>query len=53
VNQREQAAWEAHEYFTQLGVRYAFIGGTAVQFWGEPRFTADIDLTVATPPVYV
>jgi predicted nucleotidyltransferase len=49
VNQREQAAREVHEFLTTLGVRYAFIGGTAVQFWGEPRFTADLDLTVATP----
>lgn len=49
MNQREQAAWEVHEFLTKLGVPYAFIGGTAVQFWGEPRFTADLDLTVATP----
>jgi len=35
MNQREQAAWEAHEFFTQLDVRYAFIGGTAVQYWAS------------------
>ena len=28
---------------------YAFIGGMAVQQWGEPRFTQDVDLTVAAP----
>lgn len=49
MNQREQAVQEVHEFFTDLGVRYAIIGGMAVQFWGEPRFTADVDLTVAAP----
>ena len=29
------------------GVRYAVIGGHAVNGWLEPRFTADIDVTVA------
>lgn len=32
-----------------LGVKYAIIGGMAVQYWGEPRFTQDIDLTVSAP----
>jgi predicted nucleotidyltransferase len=49
MNLREAAAMEAHRFFAELGVPYVFIGGTAVQFWGEPRFTADLDLTVATP----
>lgn len=25
---------------------YAVIGGIALQFWGEPRFTRDVDITV-------
>ena len=25
---------------------FCFIGGVAVQRWGEPRFTRDIDLTL-------
>jgi len=50
VNKREQAAWEMHEFFTRLGVPYVVIGGMAVQYWGEPRFTQDVDITVVAPP---
>ncbi|HEY2584632.1 MAG TPA: hypothetical protein VGI81_02570 [Tepidisphaeraceae bacterium] len=28
--------------------RYCFIGGVAVQKWGQPRFTQDVDLTIFT-----
>jgi hypothetical protein len=28
--------------------RFCFIGGLAVQRWGRPRMTADVDLTVIT-----
>ena len=49
MNKLEQAAWEAHQYFAEQGVPYAIIGGMAVQHWGEPRFTQDIDLTVSAP----
>jgi len=28
--------------------RFCFIGGLAVQYWGEPRFTRDVDLTLLT-----
>lgn len=49
MNALEGAAWEAHEFFTKLGIPYAIIGGLAVQYWGEPRFTQDIDLTVSAP----
>lgn len=34
----------------QSGVSYAVIGGHAVNAWLEPRFTADIDITVAATP---
>ena len=30
------------------GLRFCFIGGIAVQHWGEPRTTRDIDLSVFT-----
>jgi hypothetical protein len=30
------------------GWRYCFIGGLAVQRWGEPRETVDVDLTLLT-----
>jgi len=49
MNKRERAALELHEFFTRLSVPYAIIGGMAVQYWGEPRFTQDVDLTIAAP----
>lgn len=49
MNQREQAAWELHTVFRDLGISYVIIGGMAVQHWGEPRFTQDVDVTVAAP----
>jgi hypothetical protein len=45
-----EAAWEVHEFLTHAGVAYAIIGGIAVQHWGEPRLTVDLDVTVAAPP---
>ena len=30
------------------GWRYCFIGGLALQRWGQPRLTNDIDLTILT-----
>jgi len=49
MNEREAAAWEVHNFLQSLNVPYAIIGGMAVQFWGEPRMTQDVDLTVAAP----
>jgi hypothetical protein len=49
MNQREKAAWEMHNFFSELKTQYVIIGGLAVQHWGEPRFTQDVDLTVAAP----
>ncbi len=40
------AAWEAHQLFVKQGIPYAIIGGIAVQYWGEPRFTRDVDITI-------
>lgn len=39
---RLQAVWESE------GIDFCFIGGLAVQFWGEPRNTSDVDATVWT-----
>jgi hypothetical protein len=50
MNQQAEAAWEIHIFLTELGVPYAIIGGMAVQYWGEPRSTQDVDLTVIAPP---
>jgi hypothetical protein len=37
-----QSECEKHQW------RFCFIGGLAVQNWGEPRFTRDVDLTLLT-----
>lgn len=49
MNPQLEAAWEIGQFLTRRGVTYAIIGGIAVQKWGEPRFTRDIDLSVAYP----
>jgi hypothetical protein len=43
-------------FLSERGWRFCFIGGVALQHWGEPRVTRDLDLTVFTgfggePPV--
>lgn len=45
----EDAAWEVHQILTELQVPYALIGGLVVQYWGEARYTKDVDLTVIVP----
>lgn len=44
-----RAATEFHAFMTSQGIPYAIIGAIAVQFWGEPRTTQDVDLTIAVP----
>ncbi len=41
-------AWDLQEFCSVRGWQFCFIGGIAVQRWGEPRFTADADLTLLT-----
>ena len=36
--------------FERAGLAYALIGGHAVNVWLEPRFTADVDVTVMADP---
>jgi hypothetical protein len=43
------AAAEACRALDSLGYRSCLIGGLAVQRWGQPRATQDVDLTVLTP----
>lgn len=45
----DPSVWEVHLLLTDLALPYAIIGGTAVQYWGELRFTRDLDLTVLAP----
>jgi hypothetical protein len=33
----------------EINAEFCFIGGIALQRWGEPRFTQDVDLTVLCP----
>jgi len=43
-----QAAHDLQLFFEQRGWRYCFIGGIALQRWGRPRLTRDIDVTLLT-----
>ena len=42
------AAAEIQAFCTRADWKFCFIGGIAVQHWGEPRLTRDADLTVFT-----
>ena len=42
------AALEIQEFCRARRWRFCFIGGVAVQRWGEPRLTQDVDLTLLT-----
>ncbi len=41
-----EAAWQVHRFLTLNKIPYAIIGGFAVQHWGVPRVTVDVDLTI-------
>lgn len=41
-------AAQLDEALATRGWRYSFIGGIALQRWGQPRLTIDIDVTVLT-----
>jgi len=43
-----QVAQDVQKYCLRQGWRFCFIGGLALQRWGEPRVTKDIDLTLLT-----
>jgi len=46
VNPLLVAAQEILGWLAENGFRACLIGGLAVQRWGEPRLTQDVDLTV-------
>jgi hypothetical protein len=48
VNPIFAAAREIQEFLGGHGWRFCFIGALAVQRWGEPRLTQDVDLTLIT-----
>lgn len=43
-----EAAFELQAFCSTRGWRFCFIGGIVVPRWGEPRTTADADLTLLT-----
>jgi hypothetical protein len=42
------AAAEVQQFCSEQKWQFCFIGGIAVQRWGNPRFTQDVDLTLLT-----
>ena len=42
------AAAEVESFLVEQDWRYCFIGGIALQRWGQPRLTNDVDLTLLT-----
>jgi hypothetical protein len=48
INRVLQAAIELQEFCVQQKYKFCFIGGVAVQRWGEPRLTVDADITLLT-----
>jgi hypothetical protein len=46
MNLQFEAARELHAFFSSNNISYCIIGGIALQHWGEPRFTQDVDATV-------
>lgn len=48
LNPIYQAAADLQDFCNRQGWKYCFIGGIAVQRWGEPRFTADVDVSLLT-----
>ena len=45
-----EAAVEVQSVLSAAGIRSCVIGGLAVQRWGEPRATQDVDFSVLAPP---
>lgn len=46
MNRQTEALIELDEFLKKWHISYAVIGGIAVQWWGEARFTHDIDITI-------
>ena len=44
-----EGAAERAAFLEEHGVSYAVLGGLAVQHWGEPRATQDVDILVMVP----
>jgi len=44
-----EAARQVQDFLRRSGSEFCFIGGIALQRWGQPRFTRDVDLTLLCP----
>ncbi len=44
-----EAAHEVQDFLRRSGSEFCFIGGVALQRWGQPRITLDVDLTLLAP----
>jgi len=49
MNALLEAAAEIQGFLHDAEERFCFIGGVALQRWGEPRFTRDVDVTLLCP----
>jgi len=45
-----EAAIQVAKWLENQGIRHFFIGGIALQYWGEPRLTRDVDVIVLVAP---
>ncbi len=43
-----ETAFRIQIFLEERSWRFCFIGGVALQIWGEPRLTNDVDLTLLT-----
>lgn len=50
MNRQFETAWQLHTFLSSREIPYAIIGGIAVQRWGQPRLTRDVDLTLLLTP---
>jgi hypothetical protein len=48
MNRVIRAAAEVQLFLEKYRWNFCFIGGIAVQKWGQARFTQDVDLTILT-----
>ena len=48
MNELTSLALELQSFCEQRNWQFCLIGGLAVQHWGEPRFTKDVDMTLLT-----
>jgi len=48
-----EAAAEIADFLEREDVPYAILGGLAVQYWGEPRTTRDVDIVAMVQPQYL